>query len=151
MSVATSARTAPHTDPHTLSPRAVGGGVPTTSSSQEPIPHALHLGGKSYCASCSTLKSLSQLTTFSPKLCIELLPTLTQEQLDFEIMWQKPIDGQVFDSRLPNPDQNTKIDELYKSITHNSISTVINTKILPTILHVWFEEQSRALLTEGGG
>ena len=121
MDAATSACTAPPTDAHTsshpvdTSPRAVGGGMPTASSSQEPLPHAPDLGGKSGCISTQT--SLSQLQTFSPKLCLELLPTLTQEQLSYEIDWQKSVYGHIFDFRLRKPDQNTKIAELYKSIT----------------------------------
>ena len=99
-----------------ISTRAVGGGMPTASLSQEPLPHAPHLEGKSV-ANCGTQSTLSQLQTFSPKLCLELLPTITPEQMDYEIAWQKSVYGQELNFRLRKPDNNTKMAELYKALT----------------------------------
>ena len=99
-----------------ISTRAVGGGMPTASFSQEPLPHAPQLEGKS-CVDTSTQSTLSQLQSFSPKLCLELLPTLTPEQMDYEISWQKSVYGHELNFRLRKPDNNTKMAELCKAIT----------------------------------
>ena len=104
------------TIPADTSPRAVGGGMPTASLSQEPLPPAPHVRGKSVVHS-GTQSTLSQLQTFSPKLCLELLPTLSPEQLDYEIAWQKSVYGHDLKFRLRKPDYNTKVAEMYKAIT----------------------------------
>ena len=67
----------------------------------------------------ATQTSLSQLQTFSPKLCLELLPTLSPEQLDFELQWQTSVLGQTFDFSSCKPIKSMKITELLRTLTPN--------------------------------
>ena len=115
-------------DPTETISRAEGGGVPTPTSShtKEPLPQTPDLRGKLTDAECQTeltdsecQTELSHLQSFSPKLCLELLSSLSPEQIDFEIQWQKLMYGRNFDFKLRNPNTTTKLVGMYKSLCDN--------------------------------
>ena len=92
-----------------------GGDAPITSSTQDPLPQTPQVRGE--LSHISTQTDLTQIQTFSPKLCLELMSSLTPEQIDYEINWQKSAYGQNFDFRLRKPDNSAKTAELYRVLT----------------------------------
>ena len=92
------------------------------SHSFEPLPLAHHIEGKSSSICTSTQTELSTLQTFSPKLCVELLSSLTTVQLDYEFIWQKTVNGHDFGFKFRSPNDDAKLAGLYKSLTPNIVN-----------------------------
>ena len=111
-------------------PRAVGGGSPASSFSS-PLPHAHPLNGGSVvdtfeaCAQTFiTIDPASVFTTFSAKTCAELLPNLTDEQLNYEIQFNNDILGRNLDFKLTrHTTRKSKTDALTKTVINPIISS----------------------------
>jgi alkylated DNA repair dioxygenase AlkB len=65
------------------------------------------------------------MTTLSPKTCLELIPLMTPQQLDHEILWRDVVLQSPVDFKLRKPSPDSKLVGLYKSLT-NSISCEID-------------------------
>lgn len=104
--------------------RAVGGGLPA-SSSPPPLPHAPHAdGGLSFTEfgtqTYLTVDPSHHFVTFSAKTCIELLPSLSDEQLDFEIRYNNDIlkrNVEFKSTRKSSINRVAKIDALIKTLS----------------------------------
>ena len=120
------------TEPVLLS-RAVGAGLPASPDSSSPLPHA-HLpdGGSPVLLSAETQTLITicpsrSFVTFSAKTCAELLPHLSDEQLDFEIRFNALMgrninytiddDIDVDFNNVRDASRVTKIDALGKSVS----------------------------------
>ena len=103
---------------------ALGGGGPTSPFS-DPLPNAsLHKVGNSEVTTTNTTTTTTQTTmntviTFSAKTCLELLPSLSPQQLAYETKY--------FESLLPVSEFDThgrktdyaRLSALNKSLTNN--------------------------------
>ena len=104
--------------------RAVGGGTPPPLFQRTP-PTNPHSRGK--LVDADSQSELTVLRSFSPKLCLELLPTLTKEQLDYEVNWQQTTLGLDFDFKRRKPDYYEKLKGLLNVITPSAtIETIEN-------------------------
>ena len=104
------------------SPRAVGGGLPAFSSPL-PLPLALNTDRGLSFSTLDTQTDISvdpshNFVTFSANTCIELLPLLSDEQLNFEIRYNNEILKRNVDfkhTRKSSVNKIAKIEALSKN------------------------------------
>ena len=104
--------------------RAVGGGLPASPPSS-PLPHAHSISGRSDTPICVrievhtdiSIRPFDNFVTFSAQTCSEILPTLTDEQLDFEIRFNNEVLGRNIDfNSKRKPNRNAKLGALTKKV-----------------------------------
>ena len=102
--------------------RVVGGGSHASPSSS-PLPHTHLSNGRSdlpisvpiEVQTDISILPLDNFVTFSAKTCFELLPQLTDEQLDFEIRFNNEVLGRNIDFKTKRkPSRDTKLGALTK-------------------------------------
>ena len=104
--------------------RAAGGGSPTSPLLQTRLPHPTTSNGTSLSVvetqTDITVPPSSNFVTFSAITCSELLPNLTQKQLDFEITFNNEILKRNLDFKCTRSSaKSAKLDALGKVATEN--------------------------------
>ena len=120
----------------TFEGRVPGGGFAHLSS--KPPPGSPLVGGEKVtcekvtgaCDSgTQTVVNFGRCTTFSPKLCSELLPTLSSEQIQYEIDYINTSIGQKFDFKLRNPSVSDQSRALSMAFSEGIASELVDNKL----------------------
>ena len=129
--------------------RAVGGGQPTASSSS-PLPQPTSQDGTCTCnlprIECSTQTRMSSppntnFVTFSAHTCLELLPLLTPEQIEFEVRYNNDI-------LCRNLDFNTNQDIVdMKAVKLNALKNSANISLGQEFKEIFHGCESYSYLT----